>query len=419
MSSVSELHTRIEELSSAIVRQKEVLRDLEKLKSDAQSDLNAILDPMARLPLEISSSIFGICLPNNTIPKPNPHEVPMLFMNVCRLWNKIAISTPSLWAAIRIEEPSSSRIGELLDVWLRRARNNPLSISLYGDPDADVREFVLQNAHRVETLHLHFSSGDELEEVTTPLPSLKRLIIGKRPVDDYSEYSRTAKECIQILGAAPALLECTFQGIYYDSDVDDHVDLEVKFELTHSTLKHLRLGKDIDYFSTGSTSILKCLTLPALESLCISHLDISYDNLLQFFTRSSPPLKVLEMQVPRNVAQWSGEEIFHLLPNLTDLHLSFSEASSQSSRFLELLATESPSQVLPNLRNINLDRFCPNCSPYEKLAKILTARRSHMHTFRLTSPSLQPPGADILVCLRELVAGGMKIHIGRSEENYV
>jgi hypothetical protein len=98
-----------------------------------------------------------------------------------------------------------------------------------------------------------------------------------------------------------------------------------------------------------------------------------------------------------------------------DLHLSFAGSSSRIiSSFLELLATDSPSQLLPNLRNLTLDCFSPDDSQYEKLLKIFTARRSRMRTFRLTWPS-PPPPADILVGMRELVAGGMEIHIGTQD----
>ncbi|KAJ7704958.1 hypothetical protein B0H17DRAFT_858690, partial [Mycena rosella] len=96
----------IKELSAAILRQKKILRDLEQTKSDVQSDLNRVLDPMARLPLELSSEIFIRCLPTDSIPSPHPTSAPMLLTTVCRAWSRIAISTPSLWAGIRIEFPS-------------------------------------------------------------------------------------------------------------------------------------------------------------------------------------------------------------------------------------------------------------------------------------------------------------------------
>ncbi|KAJ7490699.1 hypothetical protein FB451DRAFT_1513562, partial [Mycena latifolia] len=100
------LRTRIEELSLAIEQQKQILRDLDRRKSDAQRDLNVILDsldPMARLPLEISSNIFTRCLPS--IPQPNPSTAPMVFLNVSHLWSHIALSTPSLWTTIHVDSP--------------------------------------------------------------------------------------------------------------------------------------------------------------------------------------------------------------------------------------------------------------------------------------------------------------------------
>lgn len=53
---------RIEELSSAISRQKGILRDLEISGRNARRDLNALSDPMAQLPFDISSEIFSSCI---------------------------------------------------------------------------------------------------------------------------------------------------------------------------------------------------------------------------------------------------------------------------------------------------------------------------------------------------------------------
>ncbi|KAJ7488846.1 hypothetical protein FB451DRAFT_1125082, partial [Mycena latifolia] len=196
MASVANLHARIEELSLAIARQKAILRDLEKAKSDVQSDLNSILDPMAKLPVEISSDIFMRCLSDDPIPTPDSTAAPLLFLNVCRSWNTIAISTPSLWAGIRLESPRT----ELMKLWLSRARNHPLSISLRGNLDPDVCHLVQQNARQVQTLELFFPSGKQLQELTTPLPSLQTLVLGQgQDEDGYSDsYSRTANECVEM-----------------------------------------------------------------------------------------------------------------------------------------------------------------------------------------------------------------------------
>ncbi|KAJ6494167.1 hypothetical protein DFH09DRAFT_946859, partial [Mycena vulgaris] len=127
MAFVAALQARIEELSLAIHRQKDILRDLEQTKSDVQSDLNDILDPMARLPVEISSDVFMHCMLDKSIPHVN--RPPLLFLNICRLWSKIAIATPSLWAEIRAHHPGVN-FGKLMDRWVGRAGSLPLSITL-------------------------------------------------------------------------------------------------------------------------------------------------------------------------------------------------------------------------------------------------------------------------------------------------
>ncbi|KAJ6525106.1 hypothetical protein DFH09DRAFT_936997, partial [Mycena vulgaris] len=93
--SAEELELRIDKLSADIIQQKEVLKQLESSKSAAQRQLNAIRDPVARLPLEISSDILIQCLPVR--PGPNTSDAPLLFLNICNAWTDITLSTPALW----------------------------------------------------------------------------------------------------------------------------------------------------------------------------------------------------------------------------------------------------------------------------------------------------------------------------------
>ncbi|KAJ6481092.1 hypothetical protein C8R45DRAFT_775789, partial [Mycena sanguinolenta] len=86
---------RIDEISLAVERQKQVLRDLEKSRNEARRQLNATLDPMALLLVEILSEIFVRCLSNSL--RPHTVEAPLLFLRICHLWAYIAIATPSLW----------------------------------------------------------------------------------------------------------------------------------------------------------------------------------------------------------------------------------------------------------------------------------------------------------------------------------
>ncbi|KAJ6523343.1 hypothetical protein B0H19DRAFT_972830, partial [Mycena capillaripes] len=98
--SIEELRACIDQLSADILLQKEVLNQLEQSKSTAQRQLNAICDPMARLPLEISSEIFLECLPET--PRSDVHAAPMLLLNICNAWNDLARSIPTLWTTVSL-----------------------------------------------------------------------------------------------------------------------------------------------------------------------------------------------------------------------------------------------------------------------------------------------------------------------------
>ncbi|KAJ6510728.1 hypothetical protein C8R45DRAFT_892247 [Mycena sanguinolenta] len=103
--SAEALRARIVKLDSEIGGKTDlkVLKQLRQDKSLAQRQLNAILDPVERLPLEISSEIFL-----ETFPTPEARYVaPMLLLRICSAWTTIALSTPALWASIYIVFPSA------------------------------------------------------------------------------------------------------------------------------------------------------------------------------------------------------------------------------------------------------------------------------------------------------------------------
>ncbi|KAJ7791094.1 hypothetical protein B0H14DRAFT_2535227 [Mycena olivaceomarginata] len=127
---VQDLRARIAKLDTEIDLQRELLKRLERDRSLTQRQLNSVLDPFARLPLEISSEIFLQSLPR--FRKPGDPDVPILQLNICNAWTDIALSTPSLWATIhitfqssRFPSPSTQGLKTLVPIWLRRAHNRP------------------------------------------------------------------------------------------------------------------------------------------------------------------------------------------------------------------------------------------------------------------------------------------------------
>ncbi|KAJ7133554.1 hypothetical protein C8R44DRAFT_900176 [Mycena epipterygia] len=411
MASATQLRTHIADLSSAIDLQKQVLRDLEQKRSDTRRELNDILDPMARLPLEISSDIFMHCL---TTSEPDPSAAPMVFLSVCHLWSHVALSTPSLWAVIHAKLPrddSESELDKLLAIWLARARTLPLSISLRGSLDSNpgLCALVNRHAHQVQNLELYLVTGSGLKEITESFPSLKTLTIGRK--GDVNEfYSHSLNDCIGMLRAAPALIECTFDEIHYGETFNPGVAVFI-----HPNLKHLHLDGD-------SAILLEYLTLPGLESLSIPDFEISYDGFLAFLIRSSPPLQSLSMMLsPAESADGVIQRVLRILPQLTDLNLSgnFSDASI----LLEALAG-SPQESFPHLCHLTVRRFTIDHHQYEELVSMLSARRashpSPMQSFTfIFNGGRYRPAAHIIAAFQQLVADGMEIHIGPLHTNWI
>ncbi|KAJ7745221.1 hypothetical protein DFH07DRAFT_1063244 [Mycena maculata] len=425
---VTDLRTRIDELSLAITRQREVLKDLENQKRTAQGDLNAILDPMSRLPSEISSDIMLLCLP--TTVRPDPHAAPMIFLNICRSWSNIALCTPALWSAIQVDTKIGEGLGQLTDRWVARAAPRLLSLSLHGTLDSrtpGLLNFARRNLRKAQNLELYFPSASDLRKITgsgaSLFPSLTRLTIGQGDRDgtiyeDEEHYSDDAHECVRMLSAAPNLVECTFYDVWFGGD---HPPTSL---VTHTSLRDLYLGGSPtgSFFETidreSSAAILLYLTLPVLERLWITNLDISSDNLFDFLERSSPPLRYLYMDC--NNEPGDAEHFLQLIPTVTDLYIWF---NAFSENFVFSMMAALASGFLPNLRNLII-HGAQRRSPYEQVLSTLSARRasgSPLQSFKWWEwvhggSELSP---EIVTALRELVADGMDIHIGQEGHNLI
>ncbi|KAJ7738347.1 hypothetical protein B0H16DRAFT_96434 [Mycena metata] len=393
---VRALLARAEELIAEI----EIKSRLEKELSNVKSELNAARDIVTRLPIELSSDIFVRCLPASH-PIPTPYDTPMLFLSVCRSWRTRAISTTELWTSIQIEFPRAKNFERVLDLWLRSAGNRKTSISLRGPLGPAVGVVLQQHAHLIQTLETHFSTAKMLPQLTAPFPSLRTLTIAQndRDFDRPDDFSRNPVPCVEILKAAPALLECNFDGTYFRGENEIHTPV------THLSLQILRLGWKRN---ENSAEILGYLTLPALQTLYIADFDIEPDIFFDFLRRSAPALRSLSIST--DVGWEIMRECFQLLPGLTAVDLAFEEDFS----FLEEL--RSPG-FLPSLRHLTIRRLNPDRSCYETLISMLSTRRasrpSQIQSFQLFSwgsprNRLDP---DIVASLRQLVTDGLIIHV--------
>ncbi|KAJ7685697.1 hypothetical protein DFH06DRAFT_49037 [Mycena polygramma] len=393
------LRTRISELSSAIKRQEEILKNLRKSRSDAQCELNALVDPMARLPLEISSDIFALCAPE--FPHPCRDEAPVTLLRVSRAWRSVALSSAPLWTALLITSTRSDELRNGVHNWFARARDLPLSLSVQGPADKAIQLLVRKYASRLRNVQMPCPRGMQLEKTTTPwFPSMKILTIDHSRHHSISYDMDLRSPCFPLLHNTPNLVECTLDG---DCDLEyTRPTQPLKLPgLRYLNLKH------------SSGHILEHLTLPALECILLASRGLHFDIFRAFTTRSSPPLLSLTIR-------WAGytemQDLFLPLTSLVHLSLQASGGlvGKWPSEIFKLLALFSPQELLPSLRRLTVHQVNKpvTADDYQMLLTALSARKSRLQSFRLSlGANDRGPSPETIVSLRELAAGGMNICI--------
>jgi hypothetical protein len=414
--SVKELQARIVKISADIDLQKEVLKQLEKDKSAAQRQLNAVQDPLvARFPLEISSRIFLECIP--LLPVPGARFAPMLLLNVCHSWTNIALSTGALWAVIDIGfsgRPQAKR--QILKLWLHRARNYPLSITLYNGLKNGAAPILGRYTKQIKCLGLYEEEFNVHRTTLTDFesfPCLERLAIGATGNEEDWSLAHT----IGFLRLAQNLVELTLYSVITESDY------KTTQKLVLPSLVCLKFGElpKLHHLSDCNADDILChISLPALEILAIPLTTISCSDFSLFLKRSSPPLQKLVLDHGSNSFAFAElDEWLRLVPSLTHLEFLVRRETSTDNDLFSALA-DSASHLLPNLRSLTIHNGSPSFSDssWQTLLCALSARRSRLLQFKFTYFDCEPP-ADVCTGLRQLVADGMDIHIGSEYENLI
>ncbi|KAJ7302104.1 hypothetical protein DFH08DRAFT_906060 [Mycena albidolilacea] len=426
------LRARIDEISAEIALQKTVLKKLEQGRSLVQRQLNAVVDPVSRLPLEISSEIFLLSLAADpgpmarekrldpsllsSFPKAGACRVPMLLMNVCNTWSDIALATPALWTAIRIDFPCASGLSRLVPIWFRRAKNHPLSITLGGDLSylgSRVTTVIWKYGERLKHLEIcekeihyegNYSGEDSNAEIDLfgdmtpgPLSLLETLTIR---TEKGNRVPFSSVKILKLLRLAPNLVECTFHMRLIDN-------FRRRKPVVHSGLRRLLIRG-----CARDGHILDCLSLPALETLSVQMEDISSgltdSGLLYFLKRSAPPLQELNITLH---SHYYGNEPYilqslRLIPTLTRFGMCFPKSELLAAVFAALADSHS---LLPNLRTLIIHLSNISESAWRQALRAASTRRS-IHFDIYPSRRANPP-EDVLAGFRELVADGVLIEV--------
>ncbi|KAJ7138870.1 hypothetical protein C8R46DRAFT_1136422 [Mycena filopes] len=181
---------RIAEVDAEICALKEALSKVKLERKALKQHLFSYKYPVLTLPNEVVSEIFLQTLPE--FPSLGGRASPLYLGHICQRWRDIALSTPSLWSTMKIvllppgfREPQ--RYLNLLEMWLARSRDCPLSISLTdsdyhrGTPSPALEVILAQRA-RWDTVTLN-TPWYALPTIKADLPLLRSLEI--RLVDQY------------------------------------------------------------------------------------------------------------------------------------------------------------------------------------------------------------------------------------------
>ncbi|KAJ7108041.1 hypothetical protein C8R43DRAFT_1044285 [Mycena crocata] len=398
--SATALQAVIQRLSADIETQKEVLRNLEQRKSTAQRQLNEILDPIARLPLDLSSEIFLQCLP--IVPKPVYHNAPMLLLNICNTWSSIALATTALWDSVQIHGRRNDAVN-LLNAWIARAQGRTLSIRLHGHITSAVAAIVGRNVAQLHDFQV-YDDEDGLDFVVDigPFPALKTLAVGGFNDDWGVLVTPRPEKVLAMLHVSPNVVECTFTRIYGGQSDSPLPEVTPFPHIQH-----------VNFRSSGVNQILQCISLPGLRTLLLPLVDVSVGVFDHFLRRSSPPLQRLTLH-GRVRLGWTDatiEQCLFYLPTLTQPELVFPE--NVTAEDVVAVLSRSP-HVLPLLSSVSFCNFDPKQAWYRQLLNALLIRRTKITAVQVvwTTANNDSSESDIYLSLQQLVSEGMVVHIG-------
>jgi hypothetical protein len=364
--------------------------------------LKGIMHPIRRTPPELLAAIFVLTLPrqwqlwsSSILGSESSwyRKAVLLPGRVCRLWRDISLTTPRLWSNISITLKGESCEAEvnLVDTWLSRTGQLPLSIEIYVQKNEvifkhSIPSALIASCARWRYLQLSCSSSwlrsGVLDGVRNRLSSLQVLVgeamgsldwctqttdlfedapqircyrfrygtlispssLRWAQLTDLSINEGVLWQCYQILSLAQNLITCSLSATVGS----------LAFPLPRLCHPHLR-SISIEQ-SSNYGNIQDYLILPALSKLQYTtkwSFDPTQSTLVAFLSRSACSLKRLVLDVfPIATADDYVVQILRLTPSLSELQLIRQATDQLLSRL-----THRPSdsdQLVPSLHTIEL-----------------------------------------------------------------
>ncbi|KAH6895029.1 hypothetical protein BKA70DRAFT_1319309, partial [Coprinopsis sp. MPI-PUGE-AT-0042] len=102
---INDILLKVDEMTAQLERQMEALKAKHAAVSSFAASHRALLSPIRRVPADILTTIFLLCMDSKKECTMTPDESPLLLTRVCHHWRELAINTPSLWADVSVDVP--------------------------------------------------------------------------------------------------------------------------------------------------------------------------------------------------------------------------------------------------------------------------------------------------------------------------
>jgi hypothetical protein len=139
--------------------------------------------PVHRLPTEILSEIFLLCLPQD-----QPGLAPVLLTTICRRWREVAVGFPKLWCMLQFQVDCNDSDWQqralFYDSLLQRSRGCPLSLKIVcHDELSELRQVLEPYIKQILSLTLHFVRCGRKPFMVDDFHALKELTVLNRDID--------------------------------------------------------------------------------------------------------------------------------------------------------------------------------------------------------------------------------------------
>ncbi|KAJ6558812.1 hypothetical protein DFH09DRAFT_1162569 [Mycena vulgaris] len=436
-------------------------RNLAELQAEARSqphDFHA----------QITAEIFIQCVQTSRrqISWASLSTVPLLLLQICRLWRTIALSTPSLWATLNINFGRSPAaispdvLGKFANMWLGRAGDIPRTFGFYGSAGGDrITPLLRRHGSRLHHLSILMDEIDVsgLQEIG-PLPELRTLsfacysqsLAAFQPVRTFRDAPQLREvslargtipqmlllpwgqltiftgerfsiaDCLRVLRDSALLKKCTFTNLEHEPQTGWGI-------LTHSSLEDLTL-------SDGAGQLLHFLNLPALVAVSLDSIAFFDDPPTAFFTRSSTSLRTFTYTELHCGTDTISLEWLRIMKHLTAVKLSDTTDTFVRLFSLTLNRTVDPN-FLPSLRGLEMvhnsqfihtvDAPVTDALRSRYSASAAESSASNLESLRLVRHNIQYSldweeiGDIDWDALYDLRMEGMDIYVGTPDENFL